>query len=440
MSDRNIDDLIRSVENMEESVDRLLRAAAVVGSNMYRDTAEGIEKTRDGDFFSIPGGDGVYSKLYRNDDGSAEHIIDFHNGTGSAAKNDLQADGGIIPSTDRTNEFSEPQKVGEASSDDEASTLGQVKSHLDEAVPARKGPDIWTPDPLRAAIEARTGGRMTVVYSNAGAPSIFHVVPRMTYSDLGFDDELGSGNLTAFEVGGTEKSEILVAAYQAYVHDGEALSLPGRQPATNIDWDDSKAACEASGFHLMTVHEWAAIALWCKANSYEPTGNTDEGKSHDKPWQRGIATSQDSGRQILTGTGPAEWRHDGTWDGISDLVGNVWEWLWGAKIQDGRIHAVADNDTSVGESDWQDTGVDITDAEPWTSSSVEGSQLTDRILFTYPGIDLEGRLYVDDEGERFPRRGGSRRDGSDAGLAALALTGSRSSAGVLVGFRAAFAP
>ncbi|MCC5811220.1 MAG: hypothetical protein JJU06_12695 [Ectothiorhodospiraceae bacterium] len=305
---------------------------------------------------------------------------------------------------------------------------------------------ISTPDALRQSVEAATGGRMTVLYDDHGLPNYMYVIPRFRYEDLGFDSELGSGVVTAFLVDGQQKDEIFIGAYQASRVGDVACSLPGREVWRSINWDDSLAACttKGEGWHMMTVHEWAAVALFCKANGYEPTGNTDYGRHHDNHHEFGrrsdggdLGDSSGVGN-IFAGTGPDAWRHDGSPTGIADLVGNVWEWLWGAKLQDGRIYAVEDNDTSVDESSWQDTGADLTDANPWTSSDVTGTQLTDRILFTYPGIDLGGRLYVNDEGERFPRRGGSRGNGSDAGLAALSLNDSRSLTYTHTGFRPAF--
>ena len=305
---------------------------------------------------------------------------------------------------------------------------------------------IFTPDSLRSQVEAATGGHITVLYDDKGYPSYMRVIPKFRYEDLGMDATFGTGVATAFLVGGQEKSEIFIGQYQASVYDGRAVSLPGKDPRTGIDWDASKAACEdkGPGWHLMTMHEWAAIALWCKANGFEPRGNTDYGRAHDANHetavrQDGEAPGVNSGTaRTMTGGGPASWRHDGGPQGIADLVGNVWEWQWGTKIQDGRVFAAPDNDPSLAESDWQDTGVDITGADPWTSSTVTGTELTDRLLITHAGVDLQGKLYVNETGERFPRRGGSWGYGSDAGLGALHLSPSRSTTHSYVGFRPAF--
>lgn len=306
---------------------------------------------------------------------------------------------------------------------------------------------IASPDSLRAQVEAATGGKVTVLYDDKGFPSYMHVIPKFRYEDLGFDTEMGTGVASAFVKGNAELSEIFIGQYQASVFDGRAVSLPGRDPRTSINYDDSKAACEAkgAGWHLMSMHEWAAVALWCKANGVEPRGNTNHGRAHDATHE--VARRQDAGTpgvtegtaRTLTGSGPASWRHDGTLGGIADLVGNIWEWQDGMKTVDGRVFVSADNDYTRSESDWVDTGVDIVDSANWKDSATAGNELTDRLLITHAGIDLQGRLYTNAEGERFPMRGGLWSHGSGAGLGALNTYVSRSSTYSFRGFRPAFA-
>jgi hypothetical protein len=307
---------------------------------------------------------------------------------------------------------------------------------------------IFTPDSFRAQVEAASGGHLTVLYDNKGFPSIMRVIPRFRYEDLGFDAELGSGTVTAFVKGGQEKSEIFIGQYQASLYDGRAVSLPGRDPRRSINYDDSLAACvdKGPGWHLMTMHEWAAIALWCKANDFEPRGNTDHGRAHDAHHEIGRRADGlspgDSGTSgTLTGSGPATWRHDGTAEGIADLVGNVTEWQDLMKLVDGRVFAAPDNDWELDEGDWEDTEVDLPDvsSSTWNSQTTEGNQLTDRLLITHAGIDLQGSMWTTIEGERFPHRGGHRNNGSDAGLAYLSLASTRTISITTRGFRPAFA-
>lgn len=298
----------------------------------------------------------------------------------------------------------------------------------------------------RRAVERASGGKLTVLYDDLGNPSLHHIIPKFRYEDLGFDTELGTGVATAFLVNGVEKSEIFVGAHLGSMVNGRLCSIPRVDPAASMDWDAFKAACEAkgSGWHMMTGHEWAAVAFWCAANGYQPRGNTNYGRAHDRTLEMGIR--QDGGiagdasgtARTLTGSGPNQWAHNADPNGIFDLVGNVWEWNDCYKIIDGRIFAAPDNDWTLAEASWTDTGVDIDAANPWTSSAVTGTQLTERLMVTYAGIDLQGRLYVNTSGERMPFRGGAWANGSDAGLGALNLTYTRSGPGTSVGARPVF--
>lgn len=328
---------------------------------------------------------------------------------------------------------------------------------------------IFSPDSLRQQVEAATGGHVTVLYDDKGYPSYMRVIPKFRYEDLGFEEELGTGVATAFIVDGQEKSEIFIGQYQAITHDGRALSLPGKDPRTSINYDQAKAACvdKGPGWHLMTRHEWAAVALWCMANGFEPRGNTNYGRAHDAAHE--TAVRQDGGTpgdasgtaRTMAGGGPASWRHDGTITGIADLVGNVWEWVDGLKLVDGRIHVTQDNRFDQPEDDWaaldhylsneggtltlmnsQGGADDQQLSVGWGAVAKEAgyteSQLLQRLLFSPAGIVPQGRLYANAEGERFPSCGGHRNSGSNAGLAALYLSSSRSYAVSNRGFRPAF--
>jgi|GEM_PF-4709504 len=139
--------------------------------------------------------------------------------------------------------------------------------------------DVLVRDPLRETVEAQSGARATVLYDAAGQPNHMYVLPRLTYADLGLECELGRGNVSAFEVGGVVKSELFIGVYQVSERHGLGCSLSAARPWVDLSYDEASAASAAKGpgWHMMTAHEWAAVAFWCMANGYQPRGNVANG-------------------------------------------------------------------------------------------------------------------------------------------------------------------
>ena len=358
-----------------------------------------------------------------------------------------------------------------------AAATAVATGNLETALPA----SAYIKDANRYAVERASGGRQTVLYDDLGNPSVMNIIPIFRYEDLGYSEDMGTGVVSCFDVGtGANKSEIFIGAFQSSLVGSRAVSLPRANPATSINFDAAKGYCanKGAGWHLMTMHEWAAISLWCIANGFEPRGNTNYGRAHDRYVERGrrmddrMPGDTAGTASVHAGSGPDAWRHNNSPWGISDLVGNVWEWLDGFKLQDGQI--IASTFNTQAEASWavQAAYIDSTLATggaPRLSDAVVNrlgtignntadgysanenfsvmaktgtyvsNKLLKRLLVEPSTVLPKGRVYMRNFGERLPFRGGGWFSGSDAGLAALSCNFSRVSALSNVGFRLAFA-
>ena len=369
-------------------------------------------------------------------------------------------------------------KAGEASaSAAQAAAAAEVATaNLETALPA----SAYIKDVSRHAVERASGGRQTVLYDDLGNPSVMNIIPIFRYEDLGYSEDMGTGVVSCFDVGtGTNKSEIFIGAFQSSLVGNRAVSLPRADPAASINFDAAKDYCanKGAGWHLMTMHEWAAISLWCMANGFEPRGNTNYGRAHDRYVERG--RRMDGGlpgdtagtARVHAGSGPDAWRHNNSPWGISDLVGNVWEWLDGFKLQDGQI--IASTFNTQAEASWaaqaayfdstlatggapclsdavvnrlgtigDNTNGGYSAAENFAVMAKTGTyvsnQLLKRLLVEPSTVLPKGQVYMRNFGERLTFRGGGWSNGRGAGLAALSCHFSRVYASG-IGFRLAFA-
>ena len=302
--------------------------------------------------------------------------------------------------------------------------------------------------------------RNEVIFDDRGRPDILVV---FTPDELKLPDTLK----------GRKVKEYAISKYPNAMIDGRPYSLPFMPPAVNVNHDEAIRLCEAKGpgWHLITNDEWAALARQSWENDTVPTGNTNSGKSHSHPEQKGT-TYQNSYGKTLAGSGPIEWNHDRTPEGVADMVGNVWEHVGGVRFLNGQVQIIPNNEAAAGADQSPDskewTEIYAPDGDPVYYNVKDGEivlqptapegkdydgvpfcdlheradmdvpdKLIELGLYPAPGYESEEYFWLDTDGERCVFRGGDWGNGTDAGVFYLGGGYSRSNVSPDLGFRSA---
>ena len=214
----------------------------------------------------------------------------------------------------------------------------------------------------------------------------------------------------------------------------------------------------------MTAMEHGFLANYSLENGTLPHGNTNYGKYHGNQEER---CETYDGSRMLTGTGPDTWTHDHTAFGVEGLCGDIYEWMRGMRLMDGKLEIANNNDAAmpidlsensslwlpveVGEESVylvvEDGELRFTTEEP-EDADYDGCRWKDvKFDFNLPEVmknlglfvgEPETYIYADMNGERLPLCGGGWHDGSGAGVFGVALDGPRSISYGNVGFRSAY--
>lgn len=269
-----------------------------------------------------------------------------------------------------------------------------------------------------------------------------------------------------FIIGGEVYDEIFISKYKNCIINGLAYSLPMQKPATDVTLEEAEKACfdKGEGWHLMTAMEHGFLANYSLENGTLPHGNTNYGKYRGNQ-EEGCETYD--GSRMLTGTGPDTWTHDHTAFGVEGLCGDIYEWMRGMRLMDGKLEIANNNDAAmpidlsensslwlpveVGEESVylvvEDGELRFTTEEP-EDTDYDGCRWKDvKFDFNLPEVmknlglfvgEPETYIYADMNGERLPLCGGFWYDGSSAGVFHVSLNGPRSISYGNVGFRSAY--
>ena len=223
---------------------------------------------------------------------------------------------------------------------------------------------------LRTMVETASNGAVTVIWDNAGYPSMMYRIPKISIGALA--PSLGDDQTThpAFSVNGVEKNCIYVAVYQTSVVDGHPVSWYGLAPSGYQGYANSKsaAAAKGSGWHLETIYERSLLGLLStKINGLSPRCNSYYGRSHLANYAYETCQREDGqlagvntfAAKWINGSQPNAWSHNGERWGIFDLIGGYWEWCDLIKVVNGQIYLASDNNFNSAESSWIATGAYI---------------------------------------------------------------------------------
>ena len=237
-------------------------------------------------------------------------------------------------------------------------------------------------DIVKNVVKMTAGLTNDVLLDNQLLPSIMVKIPKFTIADVITG---GSTNThPAFIINGTEVPYIYVSKYRNCKYGDLLYSLPLESIKADTSFATLTGYCvnKGTGWHVMTIAEYAAVALWCRQNATMPKGNNDHGKDITESTYQAIPISYSTDtppkvNRVLSGSGPVTWSHDGAPSGIWDLNGgNIF--LAGYRTVAGEIQIMENNNAAdstvsqgTGSSAWKAVLMDGTLVAPGTADTLK---------------------------------------------------------------------
>ena len=331
-------------------------------------------------------------------------------------------------------------------------------------------------------------------YSILDAHNNYHQMVEINRKNWDSTNEFAAATIhDAFMVGGVQKQLFISKGPAVDDGLGNPVTWLDRIPMVNKTFDQELAACAAlnngttiTGFHQMTLPEWALMMQIIKNSGVIVRGNNNWGQDvNDKSITFHLnvpAAFSDhvSDGKHYTGSGGTKTSHDNLLDGIYDLTGGVWQRIAGCQIVNGEIQIINQNDAANSSLDQTDASVywkailedgtlvapgtvntlkfsvngNITKAAP---AAISSSKAFDAIgceadvLTTSTGITLlkkiglypyttsmGGWFWFNTSGAFVPLRGAGWNGSAYAAVPALNCSSTRAYASWNIGFRAAF--
>jgi sulfatase modifying factor 1 len=243
-----------------------------------------------------------------------------------------------------------------------------------------------------------SGGKNTIKWVSDGASTALYwpciVVRRPAKKAVHYLTGAGNDIHPAFVAGSTNYDQYWMSKYPGpYVTSNSKtilLALPGFDGMSNLltrakimsSYDIALTYGKAggNGSHCVTNVEWMEVAMSCLRDGFQPKGNNYYGRAYedpDLPEYYGVPSYWSSSKiaQVLNGSGPLSWFHDGTPWGIWGMNGNFYQVTAGLRQKAGEIQIIQNNDAALDATDQSDASA------AWKAILQDGSLVA-------PGTDL----------------------------------------------------